>query len=202
MHFGRLRLVCDEIHEVVAENDAPGRGAYVDAQREAGRVDLTRLAAVVLDVVQEVLQPLHEARATGVHRLFDHRGVHPRHVARRDRVGHQLDREASFAPRRLRQPRGIHQLLRRLRPHEILFDRAVQERVALPGRVGEAFVVVRHGASRLGVLAAHAPQCVEPDRLLGDREAREPCGQQRRVHHDIGDDGAHCIAERGRIDAC
>ena len=197
--FG-LRRVCDQLDQLVAKDDFAPRRGEVLPKREGRAVDLFRIAAVVLEIVEICAHPTQQARAAGVDRFFDDRGVEPGKIARRHRLHHHGNREARLPLRRLRQSRAFDELQRVLPPHEKLLDRRDEKRIALPRRIAEAFVAVC-GADGSRALALHAKQRVHGDVLLREHQRRRERRHAQRIAHDVERHRAQRVEKRRGIRA-
>ena len=80
VHLLGLRLVLQQLHEVVAEHHLRGRDGEVAAHLEAAGVDLARTAAVVAHVVEELPRARDEAPPTRVERPLERGGVRRQEV--------------------------------------------------------------------------------------------------------------------------
>ena len=199
MDLRRLGIVCDQFDEIVAHDDASRRRREVDAQLEPRAIYLARIAFVVRNVVEVVLHAAQEAQTARVAGFFEHPRVEPRHVARRERIAHKLHRESRLAARGLGETRRLHQGEGGVGPHLIILYQTGKHRIRAPFRFGKAFVAGE--GRRRGAVAAQTPEHVQPDVLLGHREAGHPGRHAQRIHHHVRHDGPQRVAERRHVES-
>ncbi len=141
----RRRLVLDELHELVLEHDLAGRGGDVDAELEGlgvGHRDL-ELAVAALDVVQQVVQALHQVLAAGGDRLAKHLGIGQREIRRRQRVDILAREEIDFPFRVLVEALDVsHFVVQPARRDEVALLDVVEEEMLVPVLVLETLVAL------------------------------------------------------------
>ena len=100
VHPLRRRRVLDQLEHPLAQHDLAGRGRDVLAQGEGVRVRKRHqpVAAVALDVPHEVLEPLDQALAFGLHRPAHRLGVGGEEVRGREEVEDLLREEGHASP--------------------------------------------------------------------------------------------------------
>ncbi len=161
MHLLGRRPVLDQFDHPVAEDDGAFGCADIPAHLESLGIGEhgKEIAAIGLDVADEILQPLDEAFAIGLDGAFERVGVGGQVVGRRDHV-HHLPREMlhALALVGLQPLKLVDRALDRLDIAQVLLLDEVEVGMAVPERILEA-AVFRRGIGR------HLDLPV-PDRLL------------------------------------
>ena len=186
-HLRRGRLVLDQLEQLGPHHDGAGRQREVLADREGRVVDHRRDVRRAREVVDEVRGALHEVAAAGVERRLQRLRVERRKVRRRQRIEHVLGREAHAALGALVEAGVADQLVDGPARRDVDLREAAEGRVAAPGLVPEAAVLLRRGDVGLpdddlrelaGVAHAPARDLPGPRRQAGGelrtRHAREP----------------------------
>ena len=170
--------VLDQLEDLIPEDDRAGGGRHVLANGERSAVDHRRQAVVVHHVTGPVGQPAADAAATGVVAALDRRGIGSEEVGRRHGLPEQDHPEARPLDGHALQVEVVEIALHPGSPGEVALPSRPEQRVLLPGRVGEALVTLlrrdlRPAQADLDQLLAeigHRPQ---------DRLAQEAQGSAR-----------------------
>ena len=152
-----LGFVLDQLHELVAENHLAGRGGQVAAHLEGARVHLAGPTAVVHHVVDEVLEPAHNAHSVRFGGLAQRGRIRHQEVGGRHGVHQQPQREGCLVFAVLVETPGGHQLVDQVGPGEVGLPLAEEPGVLVPGGVSEAAVLGGGEQRRLG-LGAERPR--------------------------------------------
>ena len=121
-------------------HDVSGRDREVLPDLERPRVDLRRHAAVVTHVVRKVAGTGDEALTAGLHRLGDRVRVRQEVVGRRHGLGEERHGEVRPDAALGVELDLVDEAVGGVSVDEVRLHEAVQERVVVPGRVGEAAV--------------------------------------------------------------
>ena len=168
VHLLGLRLVLQQLHEVVAVDDLGRRRGQVAAHGEPAGVDLARLALVVQHVVDERARPLDEARVPPVSKAR----LSAAGLVGRKLVGASASSMRSMAITALRAASASSAA----EPDDVAGEAGrgevgqpyrVVDRVGRPRRIGEPAIPGVHRERRLRV-------ATEPPRGRGDRPGSAP----------------------------
>ena len=183
------RLVLDELHQVVLVDDLARRRRQVATDNErllvvGGDVEA---AFAVLQIVQQVPEPVQDALALGFDESVAGGRVQGQEVARRQRAQELpgVELHAQMILRPLGQ--GVEKLVDRPFDGEMRIAQAAADRVLLPGLVAKA--LVGHGGALAGPGIDPGFCRVEPDGLL-ER------GQFHRMLRELGEGLHSCCAGR------
>ena len=160
------RLVLDELHQVVLVDDlARGRRQVAtDNERLLVVGGYVETAFTMLQIVQEVLEPVQDALSLGFDESVAGGRVQGQEVARRQRAQELpgVELHAQMVLRPLGQ--GVEKLVDRPFDGEMRIAQAAAYRVLLPGLVAKA--LVGHGGALAGPGIDPGFRRVEPDGLL------------------------------------
>ena len=158
------RDVLDELQQVVLEHDLAGRGGDVVADPErllVAHLD-AQLPVALVEVLEQVLQALHQVGAARLHRLAEHLRVGDREVRRRQRVDVLPGEEVDLLLRLVGQTLDArHDVVDVARRDQVALLHVVEDEVRLPVLVLEAVVALSGRCDRLGRLAEE----LQPRRL-------------------------------------
>ena len=164
-------LVLDDLAHLVALHDGAGREREVLAHLERVALDHRGHAAVVAQVADEVADAAHQAHATGVERALDRGRVGGEVVGGRERAREDRGGEAgllSAAGVLCALAQFVDEVAHGLRGGQVAALDPREDRVARPGRVGEAPVALGRADLRTAEGDAHE-LAAELGRLPGDR---------------------------------
>ena len=159
---------------------APGVMREVLADLERVALDLRRHAAVVAQVADEVADAAHQAHAAGLERALERGRVGGEVVGGRQRAVEDRGGEAGplgAAGVLCALAQFVDEVAHGLRGGQIAALDPREDRVARPGRVGEAPVALGWADLRTAEGDAHE-LAAELGRLPGDRAAVPECGGQ------------------------
>ena len=154
----RRRRVLDQLHQVVLVDHRARRGGDVLADREGlgvGHLD-RQLALAALQILQQVVQALHQVLAAGLDGGAQHLRIGHDEVGRRHRVDELAGIEIHLLGGLVVQPVDLaHRRLHPARRQQVGLLDVVEQGVLVPGGVGEAAVAALWADDRLGLLAHH-----------------------------------------------
>ena len=191
------RIELDELHQLVLEHDLARRGGDVVADPErllVGHLD-AQLTVALVEVLEQVLQPLHQVGAAGFHRLAQHLRIGEREVRRRERIDVLAGEEVDLLLRLVGQavePR--HDVVDVARRDEVALLDVVEDEVVLPVLVLEAVVALGRRRHRLGRLAEE----LEPRRLPQPQVVEVHVHLHLRERHRVREQLRPHVHERAR----
>ena len=185
-HRLRRRGVLDELDEVVLEHDLARRDADVLTELErlhVGHLDVEAPLAV-LEVGQEVLQPVEQVLAVRFDRGAQHLGVGHDEVCGREGVGELARIEVHLARGRLVEPVGFaHHVGEPAGRQQVGLLDVIEDRVFLPGGIAEAPVArFGHGKGR-SFLAKHLSRRGLPQVQVALPQFHLRMGEAHRIRH-------------------
>ena len=117
----RYRCVLDDLHQAVAENDAPFGRRDVISGFEGAVIDDGKQAVAPKAIVDPVHEPLQDARSVAVDESLDGRGVRPEEVGRGDGVQVLAGPESGPSPLVFPESRdGVHEIPQPTAEHGIV----------------------------------------------------------------------------------
>ena len=196
--IGCRRFVLQQLDQFVLEDDLAGGDGDVAADLEGvrvGHLDL-ELALAALQVVEQMLQPLHQILAAGFQRLAQDLRVGHDEIARRHGIDELARIEIDLLRRLGVEP--VHVADGGLHPagaQQIGLLDEIEELVLLPGRIAEAAILGLGLDHRLAAIAGHAlgrglPELhiVAPEIDLGlDQLGRIAHHPGRHLHEGLAD---------------
>ena len=197
----RLRLVLDQLHELVAVDDLARRRRDVLAEDERGGVDLPRSAAVGPHVVDEVLGAVEYAAAPGFEGTFERRGIGRKEVRRSDRVQGETGEHARLFGSHCVDAGRIDEFHDGAVRCCVNQPQRDEERVAVPGRIAEPAVLgIQSGRHGLAVTEPLG-QRLGWHLCQGDREVQPHTANVHRVSYGGADGLRQGIAELRHVGA-
>ena len=194
-----LRLVLDQLDQVAAVDDRTGGGGHVDADLEAGGVDLRGPASVVTQVAQHVLRAPHQALAAGVEGLPQRRRVAGQRVGRCQCVEDELRGKACLQVPASGQTGRIQQLGDQLAAQQVLLLKQVVQRILGESRVAEPLVAGCRRRRADSVMADHEPGRRAQSCHRTDHQPSVRGRQSRRILDQCGTCGSQRSQERHRV---
>ena len=161
--LSRRRLVLDELHQVVLEDDLAGRGRDVLAETEGGHVRLLDLdvAVAALDVLEQMLHAGDEVLAVGGERRAQDFRIGEEEVRGRDGVRHLADVEVRlFACVRIDALGMLHLFGEPFAGEQVGLLHQIEDDVFLPVGIAEALVAAAGRGDGGHILAKQAARHV------------------------------------------
>jgi hypothetical protein len=192
------RPVLDQLEHVGPQHHRPGRDGEITAHLELRHVNARGQMRWAGHVAREASAASDEVRSAGVDAFFEHRGVRPREVRRRQRVEQVARRKPRLALGAPVEPRVGDQAVGGLAGSEVALHHPPQQPVVLPRPLAEPTIALARPS--LGMPGRHPRQLdAEAPRIARgpSRMARQSC--DRATGRPRLDEPAHAAALEHRI---
>ena len=192
------RPVLDQLEHVRSQHHRPGRDGEIAAHLELRHVDARGQVRWAAHVAHEASSAADEVRSAGVDALFQHRGVRPREVRRRQRVEHVARRKPRLALGPPVEPRVGDQAVGGLARREVALHHPPQQPVVLPRPLAEPTIALARPSLRAP--GRHARQLdAEATRIARGPSRMARQSRDRATGRPRLDEPAHAAALEHRI---